>query len=131
MCALICTLFSCISSDTVVCTCIYSPVEATASQFLRSKRVQIHVQIEIYAKKINKYEYSYCFIYMHFLISFLALVLSQLWILKGHFLCCRSLMMLQGTPYCSGGGGKKEKKKLGLYMHGRQLKETSGAHAIL
>lgn len=49
---------------------------------------------------------------MRFLISFLVSVLNQLWILRGHFLCCRSLMRLQGTPYCGGGEEKQKKIKL-------------------
>lgn len=47
---------------------------------------------------------------MRFLISFLVSVLNQLWILRGHFLCCRSLMRLQGTPYCRGGRKTEEVK---------------------
>lgn len=61
--------------------------------------------------KIHKNEYSYACIYMRFLISFLVLVLNQLWILRGHFLCCRSLMKIQGTPYCSGVQGKQRKEE--------------------
>lgn len=47
---------------------------------------------------------------MRFLISFLVSVLNQLWILRGHFLCYRSLMRLQGTPYCRGGRKTEEVK---------------------
>lgn len=84
--------------------------------------VQTHVHIQIYAKKVHKYEYSYSFIYIHFLISFLVLVLNQLWILRGHFLCCRSLMKLQGTPYCSGVVGGEKKTELELYIHSSSKK---------
>lgn len=43
---------------------------------------------------------SFLFFFLFFFTSFLVSVLSQLWILRGHFLCCLSLMRLQGTPYC-------------------------------
>lgn len=56
-----------------MCTCLYSPLKATARQFLGSQleysefaSVQTHVHIQIYAKKVHKYEYSYGFVYMHF-----------------------------------------------------------------
>lgn len=59
---------------------------------------------------------------MHFLISFLALALSQPWILRGRFQCCRSLMTLQGTPYCNRGvcvwGGQLEFSRMWLLNAG-------------
>lgn len=130
ICALVtCTFFSCISPAQllscahVVAMCAHVhifPIDGhSQAQCLRSQLehnevacVQTYAHIQIYAKKVYKYEYSYGFIYMHFLISFLVLVLNQLWILRGHFLCCRSLMKLQGTPYCNGVGRKEKKTDL-------------------
>lgn len=60
---------------------------------------------------------------MRFLISFLVSVLNQLWILRGHFLCCRSLMKLQGTPYCRGGGRKRKIEE--VKVKSRQLGELA------
>lgn len=47
--------------------------------------------------------YAWTYVHLLFFTSFLASLLSQLWILRGHFLCCLSLMRLQGTPYCKSG----------------------------
>lgn len=61
---------------------------------------------------------------MHFLISFLVLVLYQLWILRGRFLCCRFLMKLQGTPYCHGVGDKKKQRQLESSSSQKYLKHS-------
>lgn len=113
------TILTCFAKPLQQCTeCstwTHTPLKATARRTFKNPHfnlssVQNDVDIELFVRKVNKYQLCSniripVFFLMCFLVftSFLASVLSQLWILRGHFLCCLSLMRLQGTPYCKSG----------------------------